>query len=93
MIMPLLFIVNPVHFMVFFPAKVRIPALLLSVLFLCLPAYASTLHGDRLPGGLSSPEAYADFAEDWAELGATILGGCCEVSPAHIAELARRFTG
>ena len=28
-----------------------------------LPAYASTLGGDRLPDGLSSPEAYADFAE------------------------------
>ncbi|WGI22333.1 homocysteine S-methyltransferase family protein [Amylibacter sp. IMCC11727] len=37
------------------------------------------------------PEAYADFAEDWAEMGATIIGGCCEVGPAHIAELKRRF--
>ncbi len=34
-----------------------------------LPAYASTLHGDRLPGGLSSPEAYADFAEQCLEMG------------------------
>ena len=38
-----------------------------------------------------TPAAYADFAEDWAQMGATILGGCCEVGPAHIAELARRF--
>ncbi len=37
------------------------------------------------------PEAYADFAEDWAKMGATIIGGCCEVGPAHIAELKRRF--
>jgi homocysteine S-methyltransferase len=37
------------------------------------------------------PNAYADFAEQWAELGATIIGGCCEVGPAHIAELKRRF--
>ncbi len=37
------------------------------------------------------PEAYADFAADWIELGATIVGGCCEVGPAHIAELKRRF--
>ena len=37
------------------------------------------------------PEAYADFAAEWAALGATILGGCCEVGPDHIAELKRRF--
>jgi L-alanine-DL-glutamate epimerase-like enolase superfamily enzyme len=34
-----------------------------------LPAYASTIHGDRLPRGLSSPGAYADFAEQCYELG------------------------
>lgn len=34
-----------------------------------LPAYASTIHGDRYPKGLSSPEAYADFAEQCYELG------------------------
>lgn len=39
-----------------------------------------------------TPEAYAAFAEEWARLGATIIGGCCEVGPAHIAELARRLT-
>jgi homocysteine S-methyltransferase len=37
------------------------------------------------------PEAYADFAMGWIEQGATIVGGCCEVGPAHIAELARRL--
>lgn len=39
------------------------------------------------------PEAYADHALGWAGMGATILGGCCEISPAHIAELARRLDG
>ncbi len=34
-----------------------------------LPAYASTLGGDEQPDGLSSPEAYADFAEQCYELG------------------------
>lgn len=34
-----------------------------------LPAYASTLQGDEQPKGLSSPEAYADFAEQCLELG------------------------
>ena len=37
------------------------------------------------------PAAYAAFAEQWVEGGASIIGGCCEVGPAHIAELARRF--
>jgi S-methylmethionine-dependent homocysteine/selenocysteine methylase len=37
------------------------------------------------------PDAYATFAQDWAANGATIIGGCCEVGPAHIAELARRL--
>lgn len=37
------------------------------------------------------PKAYAKFAQDWAAKGATTIGGCCEVGPAHIAELARVF--
>ncbi len=37
------------------------------------------------------PEAYADFAQKWVDAGATIIGGCCEVGPAHIAHLAKRF--
>jgi homocysteine S-methyltransferase len=37
------------------------------------------------------PQRYADFALGWVASGATIVGGCCEVGPAHIAELARRL--
>ena len=37
------------------------------------------------------PAAYADFALGWIDQGASIVGGCCEVGPAHIAELARRL--
>ena len=37
------------------------------------------------------PAAYADFAMGWVRQGATIVGGCCEIGPAHIAELARRL--
>jgi S-methylmethionine-dependent homocysteine/selenocysteine methylase len=33
------------------------------------------------------PEAYSAFALKWVEQGATIVGGCCEVGPAHIARL------
>lgn len=37
------------------------------------------------------PAAYAEFALHWAERGASIVGGCCEVGPAHIAHLASRL--
>ncbi|WP_027256809.1 homocysteine S-methyltransferase family protein [Leisingera aquimarina] len=37
------------------------------------------------------PEPYAEFAMGWVAQGATIVGGCCEVGPEHIAELARQL--
>ena len=37
------------------------------------------------------PDRYADFAQTWVDAGATVIGGCCEVGPAHIAALAARF--
>ena len=37
------------------------------------------------------PAAYADFVEGWIRQGTTIVGGCCEVGPAHIRELAQRL--
>ncbi|MDR9427851.1 MAG: homocysteine S-methyltransferase family protein [Salibaculum sp.] len=37
------------------------------------------------------PASYADHALSWLDHGATILGGCCETGPAHIAEIARRL--
>lgn len=38
-----------------------------------------------------NPEKYANYCSDWVGQGATIIGGCCEVGPAHIAELKTRF--
>lgn len=38
-----------------------------------------------------TPENYADQVMAWVDAGATIVGGCCEVGPAHIAEIARRL--
>lgn len=38
-----------------------------------------------------TPQLYADIAMGWVDQGATIIGGCCEVGPEHIAELARRL--
>lgn len=36
-----------------------------------------------------SPAAYAEHALGWVSQGATIVGGCCEVGPDHIATLAK----
>ena len=38
------------------------------------------------------PRAYAGYVMEWVAAGATIVGGCCEVGPAHIAEIAARLT-
>lgn len=38
-----------------------------------------------------TPELYADHVMRWVGAGATIVGGCCEVGPAHITEIARRL--
>ncbi len=38
------------------------------------------------------PGEYARFAMDWVTEGATIIGGCCEVGPGHIREIAHQLT-
>ena len=38
-----------------------------------------------------TPSRYADYADQWINTGATIVGGCCEITPTHIQELARRL--
>jgi len=35
------------------------------------------------------PAAYAQLAVDWVKQGASIIGGCCEVGPAHIGAIAK----
>ncbi|MEK9920794.1 MAG: homocysteine S-methyltransferase family protein [Luminiphilus sp.] len=51
---------------------------------------------DLKPGGVVDvlqaredlgPEAYATHAANWLDAGATVIGGCCEVGPAHIQVL------
>jgi homocysteine S-methyltransferase len=39
-----------------------------------------------------TPAAYAEHAMEWVAQGARIVGGCCEVGPDHIAELALRLS-
>ncbi len=36
-------------------------------------------------------ERYADMVAQWVDTGATIVGGCCDIYPDHIAELVGRF--
>jgi len=38
-----------------------------------------------------TPDRYADFVMGWVAAGATLVGGCCETGPAHIAAIARRL--
>ena len=40
-----------------------------------------------------SPDAFAEGMEGVAAAGASIVGGCCGTTPAHIAALARRLKG
>ena len=35
-----------------------------------------------------TPEKYTRFALEWVAMGATMVGGCCEVGPGHIRHLA-----
>ncbi|HSG04091.1 MAG TPA: homocysteine S-methyltransferase family protein [Marinobacterium sp.] len=39
-----------------------------------------------------SPQRYADLTLEWAELGARLIGGCCEVSPDHLRATAEQLT-
>jgi S-methylmethionine-dependent homocysteine/selenocysteine methylase len=66
-------------------------------------AYANGFHrivDDYLPGSVVTdlsgrddldPATYADIVARWVDAGATVVGGCCEIGPEHIAELAKRF--
>ncbi|MEM7057427.1 MAG: homocysteine S-methyltransferase family protein [Pseudomonadota bacterium] len=38
------------------------------------------------------PDSYAQHTMDWVDAGATIVGGCCEVEPAHTAAMAQALT-
>ena len=41
--------------------------------------------GQSLAG--TDPQRYLDYAREWAECGATIIGGCCGTTPEHISVL------
>lgn len=47
-----------------------------------------SLHGTRAQ---LTPELYSRFACQWAEAGASIIGGCCGIGVSHIHALAQTF--
>jgi len=46
---------------------------------------------DACAATVLGPESYADVAATWVAAGATLVGGCCDTNPAHIAALALRL--
>ncbi|MFG0258455.1 MAG: homocysteine S-methyltransferase family protein [Phycisphaerales bacterium JB043] len=44
---------------------------------------------ERTPINPLSPEEYSTHARTWITDGATIIGGCCDTNPSHIASLHR----
>jgi len=39
-----------------------------------------------------TPEKYTEYALGWVDMGAQIIGGCCEVGPDHIAAIHKALT-
>jgi len=56
-----------------------------------LAAYAHINNVEPVPGWsfsqATTPTQYAEHAERWIDLGATIVGGCCGTTPEHIRAL------
>lgn len=57
------------------------------------PPTDNTTTADRLAARKDlDPAAYAEHAMAWVAQGATIVGGCCDVGPAHIAAVRNALT-
>jgi S-methylmethionine-dependent homocysteine/selenocysteine methylase len=54
-------------------------------------AYANVGRPDPVQGWVNTdaqdPDRYAEFAEQWLAAGATIIGGCCGTTPAHVQRM------
>ena len=53
--------------------------------------YPSLVHGRNVY--LSSPDYLREYAAEFVEAGAAIVGGCCGTTPEHIRAMAREVTG
>ena len=63
-------------------------------------ANAFTTIAPLQPGGTTAdlkprpditPERYSRWALDWLAAGASVVGGCCEINPEHIAQIAQEL--
>jgi len=57
-----------------------------------LPGPFDPLDPEEVPSEALGPEAYADAVMRGVASGATLVGGCCHTSPAHIEELRSRLS-
>ena len=51
---------------------------------LALTQPSSRLFSSNIADGLILPDAYARHVQHWLQRGASVVGGCCGVGPAHI---------
>merc|ERR1719362_772467 len=63
-------------------------------------AYANGFATVKSPGASDgseyrddSPEAYAALCEQWVNMGATVVGGCCGIFPEHISAVSAALAG
>ena len=38
-----------------------------------------------------SPEIYEKLCHEWIELGAEVIGGCCEIGPEYMKTICKSF--
>ena len=53
-----------------------------------LPGAFDPLDPEEVPRRSLGPDAWASAAAEWITAGATVVGGCCDTTPEHIAALA-----
>ncbi len=72
-------------------ANVRVPYGAYANGFTAIGADHDVADGANVPGARDDldPERYAEWVSRWLDNGARIVGGCCEVGPAHVARLRR----
>jgi len=57
----------------------------------CYPNNGTPASWPEWTEGDLAPEDLVKFASGWAKQGATLIGGCCGIGPAHIQALAQHF--
>ena len=74
----------------------KVEAIADAVRDLPIGAYANAGRPDERIGWQSSAEPgadkYAEFARQWIDAGATLIGGCCGTGPAHIVSLRKTIS-